>query len=388
MKRHVFSFVMFLLTLASCDRVNDIQPQTDDSVPVVVLQAIQKSYPAAQSVTFTSLEKGRVWEANFTFSAARLSAFLKADGQFLETTRQATTTALPEPASSYIRKMFPGATIEAIAEVINDGKVAGYKVAILDGGTTRTLMFDQMGRVVLVTNESSSGSSTTAYSVAKADLPQPILNYLTTTLGASYVFEKAGAMLKGDQKMYTVVVRKEATITALYFDGTGSFLKSEVFAIATPSSSVAPAPAQKITPNDITAGMKTYLDKAYPGWTFSKGEVNSGLYYIYILVDSKMYIVVFDGNSTFLKSADGGSLTPTPPPAPSTSSTQTLAASDITAGMKTYLDKTYPGWTFSKGEAYLTNKSIVSYYIYIKVDLAMYVVEFDKSSVFVTAKKL
>ncbi len=356
------------------------------------MEAVQQSYPAAQSVSFTSLEKGRIWEANFTFSAARLSAFLKADGQFLETSRQATTIVLPEPASSYIKKMFPGATIEAIAEVISDGKVTGYKVAILDGATTRTLLFDPLGRIVLVTGESSSGSIPKAYSVAKADLPPSILDYLTTSLGASYLFEKASVTLKGEQKSYTVVVRKEATILSLSFDGTGSFLRSEVFTTVTapskPSTPASSSSTQPLTANDLTVGIKAYLDKTYPGWAFTKGEVKSGLYYISIVVDSKASVVVFDGNSTFLKSADTGAATPSKSATPATSSTQPLTVNDLTAEMKAYLDKTYPGWTFAKGEAQLTNKVIVAYSIYIKVNLALYVVEFDKSGVFVTAKKL
>jgi hypothetical protein len=212
--------LLILLSLASCDKVREVQPKTMDSVPLGVVQAVHQAFPAAQSVTFTNLEKGRTWQADFTQSAARFAAYLKANGQFLETTRQ--TTTLPEPASSYIRKMFPGATIELIAESLYDGQVTAYKVSILDAKTTRTILFNQLGQVVLVTDESPSGSTTATYPVAQVDLPAAIQDYMTKTMGTAYSFERAGVVLNGNQKTYTVIVRKEATLSAFYFDETGN----------------------------------------------------------------------------------------------------------------------------------------------------------------------
>jgi hypothetical protein len=81
-------------------------------------------------------------------------------------------------------------------------------------------------------------------------------------------------------------------------------------AVETPTITLPKIEEKALTAGDIPAAIKTYLDKTYAGWTYTKGTVTlkdgvAELYYVFIAVGADKYHVYFDKDGKFLAAKRG-----------------------------------------------------------------------------------
>jgi hypothetical protein len=99
--KNVLLFSLLCVFQLSCNRVTDNQPTPTETVPASAIQALTAQYPGATDMLFKTLEKGRVWQVNFTQKSARFSA--ATNPQKLLIAYQLQTQSVPDSLASTVR---------------------------------------------------------------------------------------------------------------------------------------------------------------------------------------------------------------------------------------------------------------------------------------------
>ncbi|MEZ0539227.1 PepSY-like domain-containing protein [Fibrella arboris] len=375
----LFTSLLALLSLDGC-RQQEAQPTTEfPDVPAVVVQAVRIAYPTATSLSFTEIDKGNVWESDFSVQSVSHQATVNAKGSILEvyalgkgdglTSPQSVT--LPAAAKAYIDKTYPGYKIVAIGDGQYNNQRA-YKVAVRNEKEEVTLIFDASGALILAFNAPIPTAPTpTTFPITKAeDLPTAASAYLREN---GITFAKGVATVDKDgKKTYLVYGTKGTTTYELLFDNDGKVLRSSASTPTPPATTV-----ELKSINDLPAAAIAFL----AGYTFEKGSVTvkdgRRIFSVVVNKDGKRYEMTFD--------ADGKVLTNTYTPRPVERAM--ASPTDLPGTSREYLTKTYPGWTFMKGVIVSTDSGVTSYTVVIKVGEVLYTVIFNGEGKFVSVTR-
>lgn len=373
--------LLAVIWLGAC-RQQEAQPANEfPDVPTAVVQAVRIAYPTATNLSFTELDKGNVWESDFSVQAVNHQATVNAKGSILEvyalgkgdalTGPQSVT--LPAAAKAYIDKTYPGYKLVAIGDGQYNNQKA-YKVTLRSEKEEVTLIFDASGAVILEFKAAITPTPETpkTFPILKAEeLPTAASNYLKEN---SLVFAKGMATVdKDNKKTYLVYATKGTTTYELTFDNDGKLIKS---------SSSTPTPPATTTVelksiSDLPAAAVAFL----AGYTFEKGSVTTKegkkTYSVAVNKDGKRYEMTFDGDGNVLTNKY----------TPRTEEKALTTSSDLPGSITEYLTKTYPGWTFMKGTVVITDTKPGSYTVVIKVGEALYYVYFNGEGKFESVKK-
>ncbi|WP_375448147.1 PepSY-like domain-containing protein [uncultured Fibrella sp.] len=373
--------LLAVLWLGAC-RQQEAQPANEfPDVPTAVVQAVRIAYPTATGLSFTEIDKGNMWESDFSIQAVNHQATVNAKGSILEvyalgkgdalTGPQSVT--LPAAAKAYIDKTYPGYKLVAVGEGQYNNQKA-YKVSLRTEKEEVTLIFDASGTVILEFKAAITPvvEPPKTFPILKAEeLPTAASNYLKEN---SLVFAKGMATVdKDNKKTYLVYATKGTTTYELAFDNDGKLIRS---------SSSTPTPPATTTVelksiSDLPAAAVAFL----AGYTFEKGSVTTKegkkTYSVVVNKDGKRYEMTFDG--------DGKVLTNTYTPRPTEKAMAT--SSELPGTSREYLTKTYPGWAFMKGVIVSTGSVVTSYTVVIKVGEVLYTVIFNGEGKFTSATR-
>jgi hypothetical protein len=132
--------ILITATLATAVFTTSLYAQTKVNVPKVVQEAFLEKFPEAKNITWEK-EKGN-YEANWGGKSGEDNSVLYTPaGKFLEAGKAITASQLPEPAKSYIKTHYKGASItEAMLIKHADGKVT-YEAEVHG----KDVVFDEHG---------------------------------------------------------------------------------------------------------------------------------------------------------------------------------------------------------------------------------------------------
>jgi uncharacterized membrane protein YkoI len=119
---------------------------------------------------------------------------------------------LPAAVMAAFQRVYPNATIKAVAEEKKDGKVC-YEVESLDGGTSRDLLYLVDGTVVEIEE-----------AIPVAELPQVVMAAVAAKYPKAKVL-KAEKVTKGAVVTYDVEVRTGGRKVAVDVDASGRVIK-------------------------------------------------------------------------------------------------------------------------------------------------------------------
>ncbi|GAB4034638.1 PepSY-like domain-containing protein [Spirosoma gilvum] len=379
------SFFLLLLSLFGLEACQHQEVQSNASsefsgVPAVVVQAVKSTYPTASNIQFTEIDKGNIWESDFTIQTIQHQVKVKITGAILESyavgstnnTTGVSSATLPAAAKTYIEKTYPTYKIVAVGEGEYNNQKA-YKVLLRGEKEEVTLIFDANGTLFLefkqpVTSSTGASETTKTFPITKAeDLPAAAAQYLRDN---ELTFAKGVASVdKDNKKTYLVIATKGSTIYELLFDNDGKLIRS--------SSTTPPTTTELKSINELPPAAITFLT----GYTFEKGvmiTVNGQKTYVVVVSkEGKRYEITFDADGKVLSNKS----------TPKVEEKAISTDKDLPAAITDYLTKTYPNWTFMKGVVVLLDGKPTSYTVVIKAGETLYYVFFNGEGKFDAVKK-
>ena len=220
---------LLCLLSAGCNRVNDIQPNSPEEVPVSAIDAVTGQFPQAENIVFKTLEKNQVWQVNFTQKAARYSA--ATDQQMLLVAYQLDDRSVPDSLTSLVRNtVIEGGTFSNLRvqnySWFKDGTNNGQFI-FADYNwrgnryTFRWNVTNINGNITYVT-EMFPYYQLEYRTVTLADLPATIQESLKNQQADfSYAVVQTG---QDTEKRYTLTVRQSANTPTLTYNGEGTLV--------------------------------------------------------------------------------------------------------------------------------------------------------------------
>ena len=379
--------LLFILLIASMALLNacseKIEPAINSQITTPssdatakVSAVINSQFPNASYLKISILEENKVYGCEFSHNGEDHETTVSKDGKILSDYKTSKDVVLPSAIKTYLEATYKGYKLQKASQGTDvNGKVS-YKVQIEYNDQRITLIFDATGAVVgTFTEPKSNNGKCMVFQAKLTDLPANIQLQLS-----GYEFIEACVKTNSDAtKTYFVLAKKDGIFYELTFDNTGKLVKTD-----TEGSKKMEDKSLKET--DLPQVIKDYLKANYGTWKFEKGASfykSSVLdsYAIVISKDKKLTLLTFDKDGKFLKAID------VPTVNMLKMEEKPLTVGDIPAVIKAYLDKTYTGWIFGKGEITLKNGVAELYYVYITVGTDKYHVYFDKDGKFFAAKR-
>jgi hypothetical protein len=129
--------------------------------------------------------------------------------------------------------------------------------------------------------------------VAVADLPAAITTYISTTYPSSTI--KYAAADQSGKIVVSIVLADGTTPKGLLFNADGTF-KEELTHVAHK------AKLTEVAVADLPATITSYITTTYAGAEIKKAGINAdGQYFVGILFDSKVKVLLFNADGTFSK---------------------------------------------------------------------------------------
>ena len=270
--------------------------------------------------------------------------------------------------------------------------------------STTTISSSSTGAIALTTLASTAtGTTDTIYlvncfpphgkkdSVAFRALPAAIGTYLTANY-SGYTFEKAFKTLDTLNTVngYVVIIKYNGNLIGLKFSATGTF--ENVLEQQDGANMGHGGPGwheggpfcdrdgkhrDTIALSAIPTAVSTYFTTTYPTDTLLHAFVTPDTTYVLISKDTVLYATNISATGTFISrikvAPQGGRFAP-------------VAQASLLAGITTYLTATYPGYVFQNAFSESVKGSIVGYHVFITSNSTNYVVNFDATGTFVSAK--
>jgi Putative beta-lactamase-inhibitor-like, PepSY-like len=155
MRLFVYSYIIVLCALVSCDRATSFQNdknassqtsgsvEDSDAIGKGILQTFTTQYPKAQDIVWDTIDIGYV--ANFSNGNNDCKAFYDKKGQFQYTTTLVTDENIPSNIQAELKKRYKSYTIAIIQEVF-DGKTKLLQIEIETDKDYIALEFDEKGK--------------------------------------------------------------------------------------------------------------------------------------------------------------------------------------------------------------------------------------------------
>lgn len=375
--------ITFVGLLAGCTEKLDtaVEPTLpiDNTMTVRISAVIKTDYPTATNLSVSPIDDKKVYGCDFSVSGVSHEAAVSATGQILSVYRTTDDVTLPEAIKTYLSATYSGYKLEKAAIGKDASGNTSYKVLIEYNDQKITVVFDAKYAVMATFTEPKnnvSGDKNKIFAVKFADLPTTIQTQLTG-------YEFIGAVIKTNsdgQKKYFVTAKKDGILYEFTYDNNGKLIKTDSI---DPSKKIEDKPLKE---SDLPQVIKDYIKINYKDWKYEKGVVltQGGVidsYSIVISKDKKISILLFDKDGKFLKAVE------TPTIQLPKFETKVIVVADLPSVITVYLNKTYAGWTFTKGTITLKDSSPEAYYVYITVGTDKYHVYFDKNGIFLAAKR-
>ncbi len=378
--------LLFIFSIASMALLNacneKIEPATTQTViptsdaNAKVAAIIQTQFPSATNLKVSTLDSNKVYGCEFSHNGEDHETAVSASGKILSDYKTSKDVVLLDAIKAYLDATYKGYKLQKASQGTDANGKVSYKVQIEYNDQRITMIFDATGAVVgTFTEPKNNNGKCMVFQVKLTDLPANIQTQLTG-------YEFVGACVKTNSdgiKTYFVLAKKDGIFYELTFDNSGKLIKTE-------TEGPKKIEDKSLKENDLPQTIKDYLKANYADWRYEKGIVfmlNGVIdsYSIVIIKDKKITLLTFDKDGKFVKAVETPTIT-----LPKIEE-KVLAVGDIPAVIKTYLDKTYAGWTFTKGTITLKDGVAQLYYVYISVGTDKYHVYFDKDGKFFAAKR-
>lgn len=255
MKKVLLLSLLCVIQLA-CNRVTDDQPAPNETIPTTAIQALTDQYPGAAGMIFKTLEKGRVWQVNFTQKSARYSA---ATGlQKLLIAYQLETQSVPDSLASLVRNTaidggtFTNLRVQDYSWFKDVGNNGQFIFADYDWQgnryTFRWTVTSINGKITYVT-ELLPSNQLEFRTETLLDLPLAIQQSLTAQ-GAAFNYALVSVDTK-NKKQYAVTVQQNANWYNLTYEENGQLIAVSGSANAQYYSAI----------NQLPGSIQTYLQQ-------------------------------------------------------------------------------------------------------------------------------
>ena len=378
--------LLFIFSIASMGLLNGcnekIEPANNQlvtpasDVTAKVSAVINTQFSGATNLKVSTLDSDKVYGCEFSYKGEDHETVVSKEGKILSDYKTSKEATLPDATKTYLDATYKGYKLLKSSQGTDANGKVSYKVVIEYNDQRITMIFDATGAVVgTFTEPKNSGGKCMVFQVKLTDLPTIIQTQLTG-------YDFLGACVKTNSdgiKTYFVLAKKDGIFYELTFDNAGKLIKTEM-------EGKNKIEDKSLKESDLPQVIKDYLKANYANWKFEKGATffKSGVldsYAIVVSKDKKLTLLTFDKDGKFLKAIETPTIT-----LPKIEE-KALAVGDIPAVIKTYLDKTYAGWTFTKGTVTLKDGMTELYYVYITVGTDKYHVYFDKDGKFFAAKR-
>lgn len=226
--------------------------------------------------------------------------------------------------------------------------------------------------------------------IAAADLPSSVTAYLATNY-PGHTFHKAFTIKSSSGTVigYVAIVYYNDKPAGIHFDNTGVFIevleqreKGDLEGRGWPHNGHFDDRfgIQKDTITlSVPSPILLYITANYAADTLVKAFKNRDSSYILLSKSNSLYAPIFDGSGSFVKRTQ----------LPSWSGNcSAIEQSALPATVLSYLNTTYPNYTFKKAFSISANGTAKGYVVMIDANNTKYVVEFDTSGNVVAAKTI
>jgi hypothetical protein len=384
MKKLLFICSMtFVGLLTGCteklETVIDSSQTVDNTTTARISAVIKTDYPSATNLSVSAIDDKKVYGCDFSVSGISHEAAVSATGQILSVYHSTDDVTLPDAIKTYLSTTYSGYKLEKVGIGKDASNNTSYKILIEYNDQKITLVFDAKYAVVATFSEPKNnvtGDKNKVFATKLADLPATIQTQLS---GYDFI----GAVVKTNsdgKKKYFVTAKKDGIFYEFTYDNDGKLIKTDAI---DPSKKIED---KSLKENELPQIVKDYLQINYKDWKYEKGVVltKGGVidsYSIVISKDKKIALLLFDKDGKFLKVVE------TPTIQLPKFENKDLVVADLPSVITEYLNKTYAGWTFTKGSITLKDSSPEAYYVYITVGADKYHVYFDKNGKFLAAKR-
>lgn len=351
-----------------------ITPSADATARVSAI--INSQFPTASNLKVSTLDSNKVYGCEFSHKGENHETVVSKEGKILSDYKTSKDVVLLDAIKAYLETTYKGYKLQNASQGTDANGKVSYKVQIEFNDQRITLVFDATGAVVATFTEPKNNSGKCMVFQAKlTDLPANIQSQLI-----GYEFVEACVKTNADGiKTYSVLAKKDGIFYELTFDNAGKLIKTE-------TEGPKKIEDKSLKDSELPQAIKDYLKANYADWRYEKGAafIQNGVidsYSIVIIKEKKIILLTFDKDGKFVKALETPSIT-----LPKVEE-KALAVGDIPAAIKTYLDKTYAGWTLIKGTVTLKDGKAESYYVYITAGTDKYHVYFDKGGKFLAAKR-
>lgn len=117
------------------------------SVPAVVKSYVEKTYPRVSPVEWNYEEKGNYYNAEFKIDGSEYSVDISPEGRLINSTNEIAATQLPQAATAYIGKQYPGFQVKEARKLVRRGSTY-YEVDIHGQNSNQMLTFSENGKLL------------------------------------------------------------------------------------------------------------------------------------------------------------------------------------------------------------------------------------------------
>jgi hypothetical protein len=377
----------------SCKTTSDVIPQETSTVETGTLNSakisaiITQEYPTASNIVVNTLEKNKVYGADFIYKSNNYSATIDNYGKIVSSYNSSTSVTLPEAITKILDEKYPGYKLLGASKGKDSSGGESYKVSLSHKEKMVTLIFDSKNAIIFQSEATSTivktEDKTKFYSVKLADLPATIQTQLT---GYEFIFATVKSKNDGTEKTYYVSAKKDGLIYDFVFDNDGKLVSTK---------KMEPAPKvtfEQLTDANTPAKVKEYIAANHKGWKMEKGynTLKNGVLsstYVVLSNDKNWAFLDFDAEGKLVKS-NVQIMKDKPKVDIPVVTNKALTTDALPKVISDYLTKTYAGWKLEKGNVTLKNNVADIYYVYITSgDGLKYHVYFDKDGKFFSAKR-
>ena len=384
--------ILFILSVAcvclltACteklDTAIDPQNQTavDNTTSARIASSIKMEFPSAMDIVIVVIDDKKVYGADFMVSGILHESSVSSTGQILSVYRSSDNNTISDAIKTYLETNYKGYKLEKVSVGKDAAGKASTKVMIVFNDQRITFVFDDRNIVTATFTEPKNnvgGDKNRVFATKLVDLPTNIQGQLTG-------YEFIGAVVKvnsdNSKKTYFVTAKKDGILYEFTFDNDGKLVKTDSF---DPSKK----PENKeLKENDLPKVVQDYIKINYKDWKFEKAAILMkdkaiDSYTVILSKDKKLILLSFDKDGKFLK------ITEIPTIVIPKIEVKDIVANDLPKIVKDYLDKTYAGWVFIKGNITLKDGVAEGYYVNFSLGSDKYQVLFDKDGKFLLAKR-
>ena len=384
--------LLLILSIASLGLLNacteKLEPATQPSTSTIdattsarISSSIKTDFPSASNIVISNLDDKKVYGVDFDDKGVSHESCVSSDGKILSVYKSSDNVTLPDAIKTYLETNYKGYKLEKVSVGKDANGKASMKVLIEYNDQKIVLIFDDKNLVVVSFSEPKTnvtGNKNKVFVSKLADLPANIQSQL-----AGYDFIGAVVKVNSDnsKKTYFVTAKKDGIFYEFTFDNDGKLTKTDSF---DPSKK----PENKeVKESDLPKVIQDYIKINYKDWKFEKAAIlmkNNAIdsYSVIVSKDkTKLTLLIFDKDGKFM------SATEVPAIQLPKLENKDIVANDLPQVIKDYMNKTYVGWTFTKGIVTLKDGVAEGYSVTFSIGSDKYLILFDKDGKFILAKR-